>query len=94
LLPLDNCVFRDDPADFANYQPLLPTVTKTGKPAKTDTRAYKKWRTWQMSDHLPLWTEIKMDFTESYLQSLKSAAQPLADFTGDARPAATLHAQE
>ncbi len=76
----DNCVFRDDPADLSNYQPLMPTVTKTGKPAKTDAGAYRKWRTWQMSDHLPLWTEIKMDFTESYLQSLKSAAQPLADF--------------
>ena len=32
-----------------------------------------------MSDHLPLWAEIKMDFTTDYLNSLKTA-QPLAKF--------------
>lgn len=72
-------VFRDD-ADYAAYKPLMPTKTKTGKAAKTDNKAYKTWRTWQMSDHLPLWTEIKMDFTESYLTSLKVGATPLATF--------------
>jgi endonuclease/exonuclease/phosphatase family metal-dependent hydrolase len=75
-----NYVFRDVD-DFGAYQPLMPTETKTGKPRKTDAAAYKSWRTWQMSDHLPLWTEIKMDFTESYLESLKSKAKkPLAEF--------------
>jgi endonuclease/exonuclease/phosphatase family metal-dependent hydrolase len=72
-------VFRDA-EDFATYQPLMPTKTKNGKVAKTDANAYRKWRTWQMSDHLPLWAEIKMDFTESYLESLKSDAKPLANF--------------
>jgi len=72
-------VFRDD-ADYAVYKQFMPTETKSGKPAKTNLTAYKKWRTWQMSDHLPLWTEIKMDFTESYLDSLKVGEQPLADF--------------
>jgi hypothetical protein len=71
-------VFRE--ADHAAYLPLMPTVTKTGKPAKTDLKAYKTWRTWQMSDHLPLWAEIKMDFTEAYLNSLKPGAEPLAEF--------------
>ena len=72
-------VFRDD-ADYGAYKPSMPTKTKTGKAAKTDNKAYKTWRTWQMSDHLPLWTEIKMDFTESYLASLKTDATPLATF--------------
>ena len=61
-------VFRDD-ADYEAYRPSMPNKTKTGKAAKTDDKAYKTWRTWQMSDHLPLWTEIKIDFTESYLAS-------------------------
>ncbi len=74
-----NYVFRDD-EDFPVYQPLLPKKTKSGKPAKTDAAAYKTWRTWQMSDHLPLWTEIKMDFTESYLNSLRPGNVPLAKF--------------
>ncbi|MDQ8729733.1 endonuclease/exonuclease/phosphatase family protein [Bradyrhizobium sp. LHD-71] len=72
-------VFRDD-ADYEVYKPLMPTKTKTGKIAKTDGKAYKAWRTWQMSDHLPLWVEIKMDFTESYLASLRTGATPLATF--------------
>ena len=72
-------VFRD-PDDHAAYKPLMPTKTKTGKPAKTDLAAYRKWRTWQMSDHLPLWTEIKMDFTEPYLDSLRARETPLANF--------------
>ncbi len=64
----------------------MPGTTKTGKPAKTDLAAFKTWRTWQMSDHLPLWAEIKMDFTEAYLSSLKSKNEPLANFTPAAGP--------
>ncbi|HXI88202.1 MAG TPA: hypothetical protein VNH64_12140 [Parvularculaceae bacterium] len=75
-----NYVFRDE-EDYDAYKPFMPKKTKSGKAAKTDRAAYKKWRTWQMSDHLPLWVEIKMDFTDDYLNSLKSGAKPLADFT-------------
>ena len=72
-------VFRDE-ADYAAYKALMPTKTKSGNPAKTDAAAYRKWRTWQMSDHLPLWTEIKMDFTDAYLDSLRMGSTPLAKF--------------
>jgi endonuclease/exonuclease/phosphatase family metal-dependent hydrolase len=72
-------VFRDD-ADYKDYKPLLPTRTKSGKPEIVDVAAYKKWRTWQMSDHMPLWAEIRIDFTEQYLDSLRPGAQPLAKF--------------
>jgi hypothetical protein len=71
-------VYRE--SDYEAYKPQMPARTKKGKVAKTDLLAYKKWRTWQMSDHLPLWAEIKMDFTEAYLRSLKTGAQPLANF--------------
>lgn len=76
-------VFRDE-GDFAAYQPLLPTVTKSGKPQKNDLGAYRTWRTWQMSDHLPLWVEIKTDFTEDYLKSLREGEKPLAEFASRA----------
>ncbi|MEF3366754.1 endonuclease/exonuclease/phosphatase family protein [Methylocystis sp. 9N] len=79
--PWQNYVFRDDAVDYAAYKPFMPTKTKTEKPIKTDIGAYRKWRTWQMSDHLPLWTEIKVDFTEAYLESLRTGAEPLADFS-------------
>jgi endonuclease/exonuclease/phosphatase family metal-dependent hydrolase len=29
------------------------------------------WRTFQMSDHLPLWVELKVDFSNQYLEKLK-----------------------
>jgi hypothetical protein len=30
------------------------------------------WRTFQMSDHLPLWVELKTDFSDEYLTRLKN----------------------
>jgi hypothetical protein len=34
------------------------------------TSYYKTyWRTYQMSDHLPMWIELKTDFGEEYLKS-------------------------
>lgn len=32
----------------------------------------KEWRTFQMSDHLPMWTELKINFSLSYLDKIKS----------------------
>lgn len=36
---------------------------------------YNEWRTFQMSDHLPLWVEIKIDFTDKYLDYLRVSDQ-------------------
>lgn len=33
---------------------------------------YEEWRTFQMSDHLPLWVEIKINFSQQYLDYIKS----------------------
>ncbi|VAW60481.1 Endonuclease/exonuclease/phosphatase [hydrothermal vent metagenome] len=33
---------------------------------------YEEWRTFQMSDHLPLWVELEVDFSDQYLDFLKS----------------------
>jgi len=36
---------------------------------KGKTRYYKTyWRTHQMSDHLPMWVELKIDYSDEYLQ--------------------------
>jgi endonuclease/exonuclease/phosphatase family metal-dependent hydrolase len=32
----------------------------------------EEWRTYQMSDHLPLWVELEIDFADQYLESLKT----------------------
>ncbi|HEV7874762.1 MAG TPA: endonuclease/exonuclease/phosphatase family protein [Enterovirga sp.] len=65
-------VFRDDEADRALYAPFLPKedLEEGGEKATTPEALYRKWRTWQMSDHSPLWIEIETDFADSYLQEI------------------------
>ncbi len=35
-----------------------------------DSWVYKDWRTHQMSDHLPMWVELKIDFGDEYLEDI------------------------
>jgi len=76
-------VYRDDDIDCytTDLDQARARVGKTkgagsdGEPptggAEVDPLAfYHRWRTWQMSDHLPLWVEIKTDFTRDYLSGL------------------------
>lgn len=58
-----NTVFREDEEDI--YHSFMEKPNKEGEFYKS----YKQWRTHQMSDHLPLWVELKIDFTEQYLES-------------------------
>jgi len=56
-----------------------PAYLKTKEGIERDqagrTRYYRDWRTYQMSDHLPLWIELKIDFSQEYLA--KKVAQEL-----------------
>ena len=51
-----------------------------GKPEKEDTvegrRAFfRGWRTYQMSDHLPLWVELRIDFSDQFLKNRGEEAE-------------------
>jgi endonuclease/exonuclease/phosphatase family metal-dependent hydrolase len=65
-------VFRD--ADEAVYAPLMGEsylVTSHGdvRDEASKRRYYRTyWRTFQMSDHLPMWVELKIDYSDDYLQ--------------------------
>ena len=67
-------VFSNNDTDKAIYHDdMMPgLVTKSdGKPRteKSKKNYYKTyWRTHQMSDHLPMWVELKIDYTDDYLQ--------------------------
>jgi endonuclease/exonuclease/phosphatase family metal-dependent hydrolase len=71
-------VFRDSDEDFSAYQGHMSAEQRGA-----GGRAYYagKWRTWQISDHLPMWVQLKVDFTEHYLASLKPGQEPLADLS-------------
>lgn len=40
---------------------------KTYQPESTEQK-YKQWRTFKMSDHLPLWVQLYVDFGNAYLE--------------------------
>lgn len=46
-------------------------------PAECKTHHNQTWRSWQMSDHLPLFTELRIDFTERHLKRIRDGLQPL-----------------
>lgn len=41
--------------------------------AKDKRAFFKTWRTFQISDHLPLWLELKTDFSDAYLATVMRA---------------------
>src|SRR6202042_138641 len=57
-------VFGDD-QEKAWRKELAAVAKSKKKPA--GSVPYKVWRTFQMSDHCPMWIELKMDFTDGYL---------------------------
>lgn len=66
-------VFRNTGEDRALYQRYMPKSDPGPDDqykAKTPEKLYEKWRTWQMSDHSPLWIEIATDYSDSYLADI------------------------
>ena len=63
--------------DWRTYFDLLPAARRAKwdelPPEDADRQNYFRsiWRTFQMSDHLPLWVELKVDFGDRYLRKLK-----------------------
>ncbi|MBV8273075.1 MAG: endonuclease/exonuclease/phosphatase family protein [Cupriavidus sp.] len=54
-------VYRlDDAAEYASERQKRPG------------RSFKDWRTYRMSDHLPMWIEFRIDDADAYLSGLKA----------------------
>ena len=76
VFPFFDHVFTD--GDEKLYAPFMGegyVKNSKGKvrTAKEATTYYRKWRTFQMSDHNPLWIELRTDFSDAYL---KQVAKP------------------
>jgi hypothetical protein len=73
-------VFRlEDEAAYAAdigaaYEKTSAGKARTASGRTTYFKSY--WRTFQMSDHLPMWIDLKTDYTEEYLQGLRDEANP------------------
>ena len=61
--------------DYEEYIPVMPA--KKGGEKRTGDAALKyfheTYRITQMSDHMPLWVELKVDFSEQYIAKQKQA---------------------
>jgi endonuclease/exonuclease/phosphatase family metal-dependent hydrolase len=77
-------VFKDDEATA--YRPYIDAYIKAqhdaGKKSpkeptsdKAAVSQYKTWRTYQMSDHRPLWAEFRVDFSDDYLKDARTAVK-------------------
>jgi exonuclease III len=65
-----NYVFTESERDL--YQDNFIDKHRNSSDEKAKTTYYlNKWRTFQISDHLPLWVELKIDFSDQYLTGLK-----------------------
>lgn len=71
-------VYRED--DAKTYESDVPK-TKTGKPGK-----FKDWRTYQMSDHLPMWIELRVDFSPEYLERIAMGRKAVVPVSAPVKP--------
>jgi len=56
--------------DVDTYKDYFPEAQQTKTEEKIKKYFLSKWRTFQISDHLPLWVELKIDFSNQYLAAL------------------------
>ncbi len=64
IVDLFGDVFTD--ADLPIYQHLVPASPRN----RSLLRRYQDWRTWQLSDHQPLWVQVQTDFSDTYLKEV------------------------
>jgi exonuclease III len=53
---------------------VTKSIAKLTKTRNTDAGLkafFKSWRTYQLSDHMPLWVELQIDFSKAYLERIK-----------------------
>lgn len=65
------------PEDFKRYKPeVMRSSASTGKRAEKIGLEgyYKEWRTYQISDHKPMWVRLRTNDSSMYLEKLKKAA--------------------
>lgn len=76
VLNFYKAVYKD--GDAETYFPLGKANGKWPDSAAARKKYFEKeWRTWQMSDHLPLFVELQINFTDKYLKRIRSGEQPL-----------------
>jgi endonuclease/exonuclease/phosphatase family metal-dependent hydrolase len=69
VIPIFESVLTDE--QFSMYKEIVKAKSTAGKKAKTTTKlreVYQDWRTYQFSDHYPMWVRLKTDASAAYLE--------------------------
>jgi hypothetical protein len=71
-----NVVYRDeDEALYVDEMGDAYHTTSDGTPRQDPGLYYRTyWRTHQISDHLPMWIELRINYTDAYLERLRIEA--------------------
>ncbi len=56
-----------------DFEAAKPAMAKSTKGTPQDEANYRDWRTYQMSDHMPLWVRLAVNDSENYLKKLKDS---------------------
>jgi len=59
-------VFRDQDTQMYSAE-MREACPEKYKRAANKRAFYRKWRTYQMSDHYPLWVELRIDFSDPFI---------------------------
>lgn len=61
-----SAVYRAE--DAGRYAPIAAKQRGKDQEDFSDPSRYRSWMTWEMSDHLPIWIELMVDFSDDYLR--------------------------
>lgn len=78
VIAWQEAVYTD--AEQDDYEAIAREIREgrdKGKAYANWTRSYRDWRTHEMSDHLPVWIELKVDYSNDFLRTI-SASQSVA----------------
>jgi endonuclease/exonuclease/phosphatase family metal-dependent hydrolase len=75
VLQFTKSIFRDADAELYSDS-MRATVPAQFKRTKDHKALYRKWRTFQISDHYPLWLELKTNFANAYLATIAGLNRP------------------
>jgi len=66
---------ENDREAYSDIAAQIRSHPNTGKPYDNWTSQYSRWRTDEMSDHLPIWIEIRTDYSNRYLREIANMEQ-------------------
>ncbi len=72
VISLFDSIFSD--AQFKDYRERVALDSTAGKKADTAAKlraAHQQWRTYQFSDHYPMWVRLRADDSDAYLERLR-----------------------